>query len=246
MFKNKKVLLIIPSRKGSVGLKNKNLTKIGNKSLVEWSIHSARKVLKLDKIFVSTNSEKIRKISLKSGVSCPFLRPSSLSSSKAKPSDVIIHVLNHLKKEKQFFDFFVYLEPTSPFTTSKDIYKSIKFFLKNYKTQDSLVSVSRFEKIHQSNILKKYKNSFKPILNKYQNNFRRQDSSDLVYLDGSIYISKVKEFYVNRGFLHPKTNFIFFDQWKSIEIDNKDDLVLAKSLYSKNKKLLKNENKVIQ
>ena len=58
MYKKKKILLIIPARKGSIGLKNKNLLKIGGKSLVEWSMEAA-KVKKIDKILVTTDSKKL-------------------------------------------------------------------------------------------------------------------------------------------------------------------------------------------
>ena len=85
-----------------------------------------------------------------------------------------------------------------------------------------------------------------PILKKYQNDVRRQDKSILAYLDGSIYISKVNKFFLNRGFLNKKTEFIFFDQWKSIEIDNKIDFIVAKSIYLKYKKILLDQNKIVK
>lgn len=246
MYKKKKILLIIPARKGSIGLKNKNLLKIGGKSLVEWSMEAAKKVKKIDKILVTTDSKKIMKLAINKGLNCPFLRPGKLSTNTAKPSDVIVHSLKYLKKQKENFDFFVYLEPTSPFTTSKDIDNSIKFFLRKYKSKDSLVSISKFEKIHDTNILKINNKKFVPILKKYQNDVRRQDKSILAYLDGSIYISKVNKFFLNRGFLNKKTEFIFFDQWKSIEIDNKIDFIVAKSIYLKYKKILLDQNKIIK
>ena len=245
MYKKKKILLIIPARKGSVGLKNKNLLKISNKSLVEWPMDAAKKVKKVDKILVTTDSKKIMKLAVNKGINCPFLRPKKLSTNTAKPSDVIIHSLKYLKKQKENFDLFIYLEPTSPFTSSKDIDNSIKFFLKKYKSKDSLVSISKFEKVHDSNILKLNNKKFVPILKKYQNNFRRQDKSTLAYLDGGIYISKVNKFFVNKGFLHKKTEFIFFDQWKSIEIDNKIDFIVAKDIYLKYKNILSKQNKII-
>ena len=61
-----------------------------------------------------------------------------------------------------------------------------------------------------------------------------------------IYISKVNKFFLNRGFLNKKTEFIFFDQWKSIEIDNKIDFIVAKSIYLKYKKILLDQNKIIK
>ena len=115
--------------------------------------------------------------------------------------------------------------------------------MKKYKLKDSLVSISKFEKINDANILKIKNKKFVPILNKYQNDVRRQDKSIMAYLDGGIYISKVNKFFLNRGFLHKKTEFIFFDEWKSIEIDNKIDFIVAKSIHLKYKKVLLQQNK---
>jgi len=238
MYKKKKILVIIPARKGSKGLKNKHLLNLGNKKLIEWVVDSAKKSKFIDKILLTTDSPKIRKIAFKKNISSPFLRPKKLSTDKAKSSDVIIHTLEFLKKKKEEFDFFILLEPTSPFTTAKDIEKSIKLFVKNYDNINSLVSVSKFDKIHLSNIFNFRKNEIIPIFKKFENDVRRQEMSKLVYLDGSIYIAKVKNYIKNKQFLNNSTQAIFFDYWKSIEIDTSLDLILAEKIFLKFKNKL--------
>ena len=59
----KSLLTIIPARKNSIRLKNKNIKKINGKSLVENTILFATKFKKFSNILVSTDSEKIKKIS---------------------------------------------------------------------------------------------------------------------------------------------------------------------------------------
>ena len=44
MFKNKKILCIIPARKNSQGLKNKNIKEINGKPLIYWPIKAAKNV----------------------------------------------------------------------------------------------------------------------------------------------------------------------------------------------------------
>jgi CMP-N,N'-diacetyllegionaminic acid synthase len=238
MYKKKKILVIIPARKGSKGLKNKHLLRLGNKKLIEWVISSSKKVNLVDKILLTTDSSKIRKIALNNSISSPFLRPKKLSTDKAKSSDVIIHALDFLKKKKEEFDFFILLEPTSPFTTAKDIEKSIKLFVKNYDKFNSLVSVSKFNKISLSHIFNFKNNKIIPIFKKFENEVRRQDMPELTYLDGSIYIAKVENYIKNKQFLNNKTLAILFDYWKSIEIDTNFDLILAEKIFSKFKKKL--------
>ena len=58
------LLFIIPARKNSIRLKDKNIRKIGGKTLVQWSIDFAlSSKISLYNIIVSTDSEKIINIS---------------------------------------------------------------------------------------------------------------------------------------------------------------------------------------
>jgi CMP-N,N'-diacetyllegionaminic acid synthase len=55
----KKLVIIIPARKGSRRLKNKNIIKLGSKNLVERTIIFAKKLVKKNCIILSTDSKKI-------------------------------------------------------------------------------------------------------------------------------------------------------------------------------------------
>ena len=76
------VLCIIPARAGSKGIKNKNIQKINNKPVIEYSISCAKKAKLVNRIIVSTDGEKIAKISKDVGAEIPFVRPKKLSGSK--------------------------------------------------------------------------------------------------------------------------------------------------------------------
>ena len=65
MYKKKKIIILIPARGGSKGIKLKNLRKINKISLLERTINFAKKLNIADKIIVSTDHKKIKKISLK-------------------------------------------------------------------------------------------------------------------------------------------------------------------------------------
>ncbi len=60
-----KVFCFIFARGGSKRIPNKNLLKINNKSLLEITLNLAKKVKKIDKIFVSSDSKKILRIAKK-------------------------------------------------------------------------------------------------------------------------------------------------------------------------------------
>ena len=53
-----KVAALIPARSGSKGIKDKNLTKIGGKTLLEWSINACKRCDSIGEIIISTDSEK--------------------------------------------------------------------------------------------------------------------------------------------------------------------------------------------
>ena len=56
-----KILCLIPARKNSNRVKNKNFVKINGKSLVDRALSIAKKIKKFDKIVLSTDNKQFLK-----------------------------------------------------------------------------------------------------------------------------------------------------------------------------------------
>ena len=67
-------LAIIPARSGSKGLRNKNIKKINNKTLIEIAYDVAKKSNIFSHILVSTDSTIYKSIVEKSGIKVESLR----------------------------------------------------------------------------------------------------------------------------------------------------------------------------
>tara|TARA_B100000989_G_C19387534_1_gene404277 strand:- start:41 stop:442 length:402 start_codon:yes stop_codon:yes gene_type:complete len=117
MFKKQKILALVPARKGSKSIKNKNLKLFKKKPLIAWTLINALKSKFIDNIVVSTDSLKIKKISEKYGADVPFMRSKNLASDKAETVSVVMHLLNNVEK----YDYLILLQPTSPLRSSQDI-----------------------------------------------------------------------------------------------------------------------------
>ena len=99
MYKNNKVLVIIPARSGSKGIKNKNIKILKKKPLISYTIKYAKNSNFVDQIVVTTDSTKYAKIAKKFGASVPFLRSKKLAGDKVKDYPVIKDCL----KNSEFF-----------------------------------------------------------------------------------------------------------------------------------------------
>ena len=100
----KDLLILIPARKGSSELKNKNLLKINGHPLIYYSIKIAKRFdNKNNLIFCSTNSTKIKNVCEKYGLKIPFLRPDSISKKLSRDLDYVNHALSNFYKKKHNF-----------------------------------------------------------------------------------------------------------------------------------------------
>ena len=220
MINNQKIFAIIPARKGSKRLKNKNIILFNNKPLIYWTIKSAKKSKYIDNIFVSTNSKKISKISEVFGIKVPYLRPQSLSGDKVLIRDVVSYTL---KKNKTRCSYIIILQPTSPLRDYKDIDKAIKLI--DLKKYDALVTVTRDQRINKFGININSKSEITEIQKTTNNkkNFKYK-------LNGSIYIFKKEFFNKNKKFYDLKSFALITKKEKSIDIDTVDDLTEAEKL----------------
>ena len=226
-------LAIIPARKGSKGIKNKNFKLFNGKPLVYWTIKSAKKSKYLNKILVSTDSSIIKNFSLKMKIYCPFLRPKNLSTDKTTANKVIVHALNFLKQENNYVpDAVVYLQPTSPLREAKDIDNACKIF--NYIRPDSLVSVVKIHhNLNPSRVYSKSKKNFlKKISRKKEKIALRQNTKSYYGNNGaSIYITSIKK--INEFITGGKLIGYEMSKLKSIDIDEIDDFKLAEVIQKK-------------
>lgn len=160
-----KTVAIIPARKGSKRIKNKNRINFFGKMLVEWSIEFALKLGFIDDIIISTDDKPlIRKLKKYKFIKI-FNRPKYLSKDDTETIDVIFYVLEQYEKKFNKVKAVVLLQATSPFRSIKKIKLAYKEFL-NAKSERSVISVSKRVKemkpngnfyIASKNFLKKYK-----------------------------------------------------------------------------------------
>lgn len=229
MFRGKKILCVILARKNSKGIKNKNIQKINGKPLIYFPIKASLKSKLIDKTIFSSDSKIYQKLALKFGAESPYIRSSKLSRDTTPSFDVIEDILLRLKKSQIFYDIIVLLEPTSPFTESKDIDNALKIMIDGKFI--SLVSILECSKYSINFQFKKFKNNKIKALSTKNIHKRRQDVTKTHILDGSVYISFVSDFLKNRGFLSDKTYGYELPKWKSIEIDDEYDLMLSRMIY---------------
>ena len=136
--------ILIPARKNSKGIKNKNIIKLNNRELIYYTIQTAKKVKLVSEIVVSTDSKKIAKISKKYGASVPFLRPKKYSNDNSPDIDVFKHYISWLKESKKRIpEFIIHLRATTPFRSYKVINKAIDLIKSN-------ISVSSLRSMRKS------------------------------------------------------------------------------------------------
>ena len=84
------IFIHIGTRKGSKGLKNKNLLILKNKKLIEHTILFVKRLNFKKKIIINTDDEKVIKIAKKMKINFVIKRPKNLSTSKASKRNPLI------------------------------------------------------------------------------------------------------------------------------------------------------------
>lgn len=144
MYKDKKIVCIIPARGGSKGLPGKNIKMLLGKPLIAHTIEQAKNSVLIDRIIVSTDDKKIANISKKYGAEVPFLRPKFLAQDKSSTIDVLLHAIEWLERDEYSFDILILLHVTAPLRLVEDINNSIKLlFNKNVSNVFSVAEAHR-------------------------------------------------------------------------------------------------------
>tara|TARA_B100001057_G_C22789918_1_gene927184 strand:+ start:859 stop:1506 length:648 start_codon:yes stop_codon:yes gene_type:complete len=205
-----KIVSLIPARKGSKGIKNKNLINLCGKPLIRYSIQASLKS-KVNETYVSSDCSKILNISKKIGAKT-IKRPIKLSTDTASSESVLLHFAENVD-----FDILVFIQCTAPLIESKDIDKGIK----KMKKYDSVLSVSETNQM--------FWNNRGPLYNLH-NRLRRQKSVKRYIETGSFFITTKKNLIKYKNRISGKIGFVEIPKHRSFDIDDHNDLKLVKAV----------------
>ena len=220
-----KVLAVIPAKKRSTRLPNKNLKNFFNFPLIHYSINFAIKS-GIKNILVSTDSVEVISYSNSMGVET-LKRPAELSTDFTPTISVLKHALERFIDKGKDISTVVTLQPSNPLRTS-DLFKiCYDKFIQN-KT-DSLITVGENKKkigfIDENNF-------YKPL--NYKIGSRGQDLNNTFYENGLIYISKSNHI-INNDLLGKNIGTYIVDDCSSmVDIDNHEDFKFSKEVFKNN------------
>lgn len=230
-----KIIAIIPARSGSKGIINKNIEKIGNKTLIQRAIDFSLSISEINYTILSTDSEEYYKnIKKKKKLFFNGLRPKYLSNSKSSTIETVIYEIKKFEKLTNIdVDFVVILPPTSPFRSISDIKEGIKKLID--KKLSSVVSVYKLKRKPLS-ILEKKNNKLKPIIRSKKYSFsNRQEMKNLYHINSNFTILNKKDFLKKKNIILNPCGEIIQDEIKSINIDSKLDLDLSRFIFKRYK-----------
>ena len=194
---------LICARGGSKGLPGKNIKLLNGIPLIGWSIMIAKKVNRICRVIVSTDSDEIAQVAKKYGAEVPFIRPKKLATDKSGMLEVLLHGIHELQSLGYDFTTIVSRDCTAPFIRNTDILNSIK--LMNTKKPDAVFGV--------------YKQHFNPYFNMMESNSKgflkiskskgqrptSRQSAPVVYQLNGFFVYNVKNLVkYNEQFILPK------------------------------------------
>lgn len=225
-----RVLGLIPAKAGSVRLPGKNIRPLAGKTLLERTIHSARKSGICDRIFVSTENPEVAHIARETGVELSFMRPDHLARDPAGVVEVALHVLEEWERRGETYDTLVILLPTSPFRRAEDITGALETYLR--LKVDFLMSVMR--EIHSPlSSLVLEAGRLLPLHPEWLNRTGARATAELptlVRCNGAITIMDVARFREERNYYAYPLGAFEMSVERSLDIDTELEFVFAEFL----------------
>ncbi len=215
----KKIIAIVPVRKGSKRIKNKNFKNFAGSSLFEIKLKSLKKVKLIDEIVVSTDSDTAIKIAKKYNISF-HSREKYFASAKCTNSEFFENLAKSIHG-----DFLMYTPCTAPLIKTQTIEKFLKKFLGVYPKFDSMNTIN-YVKEHLW--LKKKPLNYNPL-----NSPNTQDLPDIMKLTYGINIISRKKMIEKKNVLGDKPFFYKVSEIEGMDVDNPIDFEIAEFLYKK-------------
>ena len=224
---NNDILAIIPARAGSKGIPGKNLMPIGGRPLIEWSIDAASKVLGSQNVIVSSDGDAILDTAQRNDVRT-HRRSGETSSDTATSESALLEVIKQVGTEGLRPKQILFLQCTSPLTTSEDLQGLIDLHRAgNFDTSFTACSNHTF-------IWENANGEAQGMNHDKSVRLRRQDMQPQFKENGAAYLMDTAGFVEHRHRFFGRTGIYEMPESRSWEIDTQFDVKLIESWMQKN------------
>lgn len=223
----------IPVRGGSKSIPLKNIKPISGKPLVYWTVKAACGCKYIDKVYVATDSDKIKETveSFKTGIEAEvFSKAEVIGRSAESASDTASTEFAMLEFANNYeFDNVALVQATSPLLCSDDLNRGFEVF--GEEGTDSVLSVVQQKRFHWA----RDEHGFV-----YSTNYdvfhrpRRQEFDGYLVENGAFYISSKADLIKSQNRVSGKIKAVEMSEDTFFEIDEPSDWVIIEALMKKN------------
>jgi len=223
MNKLGKTVAFIPVRGGSKSIPLKNIKKINGRPLIYWVLDATTECKAIDKVVVSTDSNKISKVV--EGYNSKKIkiidRSKEVSTDTASTESVMLEFADDYD-----FNDIILVQATSPLLDAKDLNKGLEKYRE--KDTDSILSVVRQKRF----IWKDYGDKSESVNYDYNNRPRRQEFNGFLVENGAFYITSKERLIKYQSRISGNINIVEMDEETYFEIDEPNDWVIVEELLS--------------
>jgi CMP-N-acetylneuraminic acid synthetase len=216
------VLALVPARGGSKGIPDKNIRPLAGRTLLEYAARVAVESGAIDRIVLSTDSDRIAEEGRRVGLEVPFMRPAALAGDDTPMLPVIEHAVDFVAQHGWEPEIVVLLQPTSPLRTAAHIQTAIRE-LRNSRA-DSVVTVLELPRhLSPDYVMRVEEGRLVPFLPDGMRVTRRQDARLAFVRDGTVYAFWTKTLRNTRSIYGDVCRPLIIPAGESITIDSPDD-----------------------
>lgn len=225
----------IPVRGGSKSIPLKNIKPMCGKPLVYWTVAAACDCKNIDKVYVATDSEKIRETlqNVKDTDTDGRLdKMEIIGRSQESASDTASTEFAMLEFAREhLFDHIVLIQATSPLLTAEDLDRG--FALYEQKETDSVLSVVRQKRF---NWKVEKDGSAQPTNYDYFHRPRRQEFEGYCVENGAFYITSRKRLLATENRISGNVKAVEMSEDTFFEIDEPSDWDMIQQLLERRQK----------
>lgn len=220
-----KHLAIILARGGSKRLPNKNILDFDSKPMIAWSIQAALNSKSFTKVIVSTDSEKIAKVSKEHGAEVPFLRDEGADDMTPSSEATLIAMQQAESYYGTEFEYVTQLMANCPLRHKGTIQGAVLNFLE--KDSESQISCFKYGFMNPWWAFELNENGIGKKIFEDTHSKRSQDLPSLYCPTGAVWTAKRTVLKSERSFY--STNHTYYEiSWQEgLDIDDADDFKFA-------------------